>query len=181
MTGGRGQDAVPSGAGPSHPDPADLAPLRRAIALAADAVDAGDLPFGAVLVGGRGSVLLERRNSAITGRDCTAHAETALARDASARYAPAELAGATLYASCEPCAMCAGAIYWAGIGRVVYAMGEAEVHTLLRERYGDDVLALPCRAVFAAGNRVVDVAGPFLPVEARVPHDRYLSRRAAES
>ena len=164
---------------PDPPDAADLAPLRRAIALAVDAVDAGDLPFGAVLVGRSGSVLLERRNSVATGRDSTAHAETAVARDASARYSPAELAEATLYASCEPCAMCSGAIYWAGIGRVVYAMGEAEVHALLLERYADDVLALPCRAVFAAGNRVVEVAGPFLGEEARIPHDRYLLRQAA--
>jgi tRNA(Arg) A34 adenosine deaminase TadA len=96
----------------------------------------------------------------------TAHAERLLASRASKSYRPDFLAGCTLYSSAEPCAMCAGAIYWAGIGRVVY--GQSERH--LKQQTGghpeNPTLDLPCRVVFAAGQRAVAVVGPLLEDEA---------------
>ncbi|MCX8014250.1 MAG: nucleoside deaminase, partial [Rectinema sp.] len=82
--------------------------LRRAISLAESAVMHGNTPFGAILVGPDGSILLEQENIERTCQDCTAHAETALVRRASARFSKEFLAGCSLYTSVEPCAMCAG-------------------------------------------------------------------------
>ena len=88
--------------------------LRRAFDVARRARAGGDHPFGAVLVGADGRVLMGQGNGySAEGRDMTAHAERLLASRASKAYRPVFLAGCTLYASAEPCAMCAGAIYWA--------------------------------------------------------------------
>jgi tRNA(Arg) A34 adenosine deaminase TadA len=95
--------------------------LRAAVALAWQARANGNHPFGALLADGNGQVLLTAENSVVTESDVTGHAETNLVRLASAAYTSAELADLTLYTSTEPCAMCAGAIYWSGIGAVVYA------------------------------------------------------------
>ncbi len=95
-----------------------------------------------------------------------AHAERLLASAASVRFGPALLRSCTLYSSAEPCAMCAGAIYWAGIGRLVYGQSE---RGLLRQTGAHDenpTLDLPCRTVFAAGQRRVEVVGPLLEAEA---------------
>ena len=85
----------------------------------------GNHPFAAVLVDEDGRVLLQAENTVVTDRDGTGHAETNLVRLATQRFSPEELARCTIYASTEPCAMCAGAIHWSHIGRVVYALGEA--------------------------------------------------------
>ena len=96
--------------------PNDLGYLRRAIGLAARSRAAGNHPFGALIVGGDGEVLAEAINRAVPGRgDATGHAELEAVRAASAAYPSDALRTATLYSSAEPCAMCAGAIYWAGV------------------------------------------------------------------
>src|SRR5580704_18060810 len=99
--------------------------LRRAFAVARRSRSQGDHLFGALLAGPDGAVLMEQCNGfTAEGHDMTAHAERLLATRASRAYAAAYLADCTLYSSAEPCAMCAGAIYWAGIGRVVYGQSE---------------------------------------------------------
>ena len=102
-------------------DTADLAHLRRAIELSASARAHGNHPFGALLVTANGRVI-EAENTVLTDRDVTAHAETVLVRRAWQQVDAADVAASTLFTSCEPCAMCCGAIFWAGIGRVVYAL-----------------------------------------------------------
>lgn len=146
-------------------DAADARHLREAIALSIVARDAGDMPYGAVLVGRDGRVLARARNTQVTQSDCTGHAETNLVRDATRTLGPAAVAGGTVYASGEPCALCAGAMYWAGIDRVVYALSAATMETLGRP--GDSLLRLSCREVMARGTRRVAVAGPALEDEAR--------------
>ena len=110
----------------------DLAPMRLAIAASRQALAAGDQPFGATLVSPAGQVLLTERNRQHTAADTSAHAETVLLRRAAEQLGPAALRGATVYASGEPCAMCAGAISHARIGRVVFGAedpkGGAVVH-----------------------------------------------------
>jgi tRNA(adenine34) deaminase len=91
--------------------------LRAAIALSARASEAGNQPYGALLADAEGRVLLEACNTQVTERDVTAHAELNLVRAASQRFDRDMLAGCTVYASGEPCPMCAGAIYWSGVGR----------------------------------------------------------------
>lgn len=148
----------------------DIALLRRAIALSADAVARGNHPFGALLVDPSGEVLLSAENTVVTEGDVTGHAETNLVRLASRSLTPDVLATASLYTSCEPCAMCSGATYWAGIGRVVFAMSEADLRALTGSHEDNDTLALPCREVFARGHRPIEVVGPLLTEEASVPH-----------
>nr|WP_300151616.1 nucleoside deaminase [Propionicimonas sp.] len=145
--------------------------LRRAIAVARSARDHGNQPFGAVLVGPDGRIALEAENTVITSNDVTGHAEINLVRLGWAALAHPHLPLCTLYSSCEPCAMCAGAIYWSGIGRVVYALAESTLFTLAGE--SSFHLSHPCRLVFAGGGRATDVSGPHLEDEAAVPHRGY--------
>ena len=86
--------------------------LRRSIEVSASAVANGNMPFGAIMADPDGNVLLEAENTGITGRNDLNHAETVLMNMAVTILAPEQIATATLYTSCEPCAMCAGAMYW---------------------------------------------------------------------
>lgn len=156
----------------SHPTVAlsledDVRFLRLAIEAARRAREGGNHPFGAVLVGSASSVLLEAENSVLTDRDPTAHAELSLIRAAGARYDPSELAACTLYASTEPCPMCSGAIYWGGVRRLVYGLGQSRLHELAA---GGPRLALSCREVLAAGSEPLEVVGPLIEEEAAGVH-----------
>ena len=148
--------------------PLDETLLRRAIAISISSVAHGNHPFGALLADGS-EVVLEAENTVTTTGDVTAHAETNLVRLAG-RFSLLQLRSFTLYTSCEPCAMCAGAIYWAGIGRVVYALSEHDLLPLTGDHPDNPTLSLPSREVFARGQRTVAVAGPALEDEAREPH-----------
>jgi tRNA(Arg) A34 adenosine deaminase TadA len=144
--------------------------LRRSFAVARRAHANGNHPFGCLLVGPRGDVLLEAENGYLPDRDMTAHAERLLATAASKKFAPEVLAGCTLYTSAEPCAMCAGAIYWVGISRVVYGLSEHRLKGMTGNHAENPTLDLPCRTVFAAGQRRVEVIGPLLEDEAAAVH-----------
>ncbi|SEP76003.1 tRNA(Arg) A34 adenosine deaminase TadA [Devosia sp. YR412] len=150
---------------PSRPYDEDL--LRRSFAVAQRSREAGDHPFGAVLADSNGMVLMEQGNGfSAEGHDRTAHAEKLLATRAGKTYALHVLAGATLYTSAEPCAMCAGAIYWAGIGRVVFGQTERGLKAMTGDNPENPTLDLPCEVVFAAGQRPTEVVGPLLEAEA---------------
>lgn len=95
--------------------------------LAAEAVAAGDDPFGSVLVDSSGVVVAEDRNREATSGDPTAHPETALARWAALNLDADDRAGATLYTSGEHCPMCAAAQGWSGVGRAVYVASSAQL------------------------------------------------------
>jgi tRNA(Arg) A34 adenosine deaminase TadA len=152
-------------------DGSDLALLRRAIGLAARSRAAGNHPFGALIVGANGEVLAEAINRAVPGKgDATGHAELEAVRTASAARPPETLRAATLYSSAEPCAMCAGAIYWSGVGRVVYGLSEARLLALTGSHPENPTLALPCRELFARGQRAIDVIGPLIEDEAAAVH-----------
>ena len=100
----------------------------------------------------------------------TGHAERLLATQASKQFDTKFLAACTLYSSAEPCAMCAGAIYWTGIGRVVYGLSEGRLKTITGNHAENPTLDLACRTVFAAGQRHVEVIGPLLEDEAAEIH-----------
>ncbi|MDP5312512.1 nucleoside deaminase [Streptomyces poriferorum] len=102
--------------------PDDHTLLRRAIALAAEARESGNPPFGSLLAAPDGTVLAEDRNTTLTDRDITAHPELKLARWAARELDAATAAATTMYTSCEPCSMCAAAIQQAGLRRVVFAL-----------------------------------------------------------
>lgn len=142
----------------------DLALLRDAIQLAFAARAHGNHPFGALLAAD-GEIVLRAENTVLTAGDVTHHAELNLISLAQRELSPENLRKATLYTSTEPCPMCSGAIYWAGIARVVYACPEEDLYSL-----SGGGLALPCREVFSHGARPIEVIGPLLQEEAIQPH-----------
>jgi tRNA(Arg) A34 adenosine deaminase TadA len=149
----------------------DLRHLRRCVALATEALEAGDEPFGSVLVGDDGTVLAEDRNR-VSGGDATRHPEFDLARWAAAHLTPAQRATATVYTSGEHCPMCAAAHAWVGLGPIVYASSSAQLTGWLAE-FGvppSPVRALPVRDV--APDVAVRGPAPELAEQVRALHRR---------
>lgn len=145
----------------------DIALLRRAFEIARQAKETGDHPFGCLLAGPDGDILMEQGNGyTAEGQDMTAHAERLLATRASKRWRPDFLVDCTMYTSAEPCAMCSGAVYWSGIGRVVFGQTEKSLKEQTGDHEENPTLDLPCRDIFAAGQRKVEVVGPLLEDEA---------------
>ena len=151
--------------------------LRRSFEVARNATKNGNHPFGAVLVDADGTVLLDGENSFNPHRDGTAHAERLVCTEASKTLSPDVIARSTLYSSAEPCAMCAGAIYWVGIGRLVYGLGEARLKAITGNHPENPTLDLPCRTVFAAGQKQIEVIGPLLEDEAAAVHEDFWARK----
>jgi tRNA(Arg) A34 adenosine deaminase TadA len=141
--------------------------IRQAIDLARDARRAGNHPFGALLVLD-GAIVLTAMNSIATDRDPTAHAETNLVASAVRELSRGEISRAILYTSCEPCAMCVGKMYWAGIRSMGYGLSSESLAALA----GRDFL-MPCRELFARAVEPVAVVGPLLEDEARAVHEGY--------
>ncbi|MFC4590257.1 nucleoside deaminase [Sphaerisporangium corydalis] len=131
--------------------------LRRAIGLAGSAREGGNPPFGSLLADAEGKVLVEERNTVLTDGDITAHPELKLARWAARELDPETAAATTMYTSCQPCGMCAGAIERAHLGRVVFALSTEQLTTLKPP-------------VTVTGARL---DGPALFEEARVPVEGY--------
>jgi tRNA(Arg) A34 adenosine deaminase TadA len=161
---------------PSEVTEADERLLLRAIDVARRARHNGNHPFGALLVASDGRVL-ESENTVVTDSDPTGHAETNLVRLAARTLSSEERHASTLYTSTEPCAMCSGAIYWAGIGRVVYALPEQDLAAMVPSQDGEPTMDLPCRDVFAAGGNTVHVAGPALLEQAAAVHADFWDQR----
>ena len=140
--------------------------LRLSFAVARRSLTHGNHPFGCIVVDAGGQVLIETENGYMPDHDGTAHAERLAATQACRTLDREVLAKATLYSSAEPCAMCAGAIYWAGIGRVVYGQTEKALKEQTGAHEENPTLDLPCTTVFAAGQRPTEVVGPLLEDEA---------------
>ena len=145
--------------------------LRRSFDVARRSLTHGNHPFGAILVDQNSNVLLEAENGYMPAHDGTAHAERLLATLACTTLPAEVLRTATLYSSAEPCAMCAGAMYWAGIGRLVYGLSEHRLRKFTGNHPENPTLDLPCRAVFASGQRPTEVVGPLLEDEAAALHE----------
>jgi tRNA(Arg) A34 adenosine deaminase TadA len=143
--------------GEEHVTPEAEGFLRRAIELAAAARQAGNPPFGSLLVGPDGTVLAEEQNTTITESDISYHPELKLAVWAARNLDSETAAGTTMYTSCEPCGMCSGALARSGLGGVVYALS------------GEQLDGLKSTGGFPA----VPQEGPALYDEARVPVDGY--------
>jgi tRNA(Arg) A34 adenosine deaminase TadA len=105
----------------------DLIHLRRAVELAREAADAGDGPFGSVLVDAAGTERFADHNREESTGDATRHPEFEIVRWAVAHLTPDERAAATVYTSGEHCAMCAAAHAWVGLGRIVYVASAHQI------------------------------------------------------
>jgi tRNA(Arg) A34 adenosine deaminase TadA len=141
--------------------------LERAIELAKQAVANGNHPFGALLVKDS-EIIMEAENTVNTDHDETCHAELNLVSQAMRKLGKDRVQGSVLYTSTEPCAMCTGAIYWAGISHVIFACSAGR----LGEIAGGSLL-IPCREIFARGRRTVQVTGPILEDEAAQEHEKF--------
>ena len=139
--------------------------IRVCLRLATGAQEKGNHPFGALLAE-NGEILLTAENTVNTDRDCTRHAELNLVSRAVRDRE--SLSHSTLYTSTEPCAMCAGAIYWAGIPTVVYGCSAASLG-----RITGGSLVIPCREIFSRGKHRVEVIGPVLEAEAMCVHEGF--------
>ncbi len=135
--------------------------LRRANAVASGALGQGKHPFGAILVAPDGQTVLAEQGNV----DTVNHAESTLIRDVAKRFAPDYLWQCTVVTTVEPCAMCAGTQYWANIGRLVFGMTEASLFQLTGNHSENPTLNLPCRSVFAAGQKSIEVIGPVKEME----------------
>ncbi|WP_323750364.1 nucleoside deaminase [Marinobacter sp.] len=143
--------------------------IDMADTLAAEGVH----PFAALLVDGAGNILMEQGNAYLPDQDMTGHAERVLMTRASKTWRPDFLADCTMYVSAEPCAMCAGAAYWAGLGRLVYGLSEHRLKSITGNHPENPTLDLPCRKVFESGQREVEVIGPVLEDEAAKVHETF--------
>ncbi|OUT20474.1 hypothetical protein CAS74_004726 [Pichia kudriavzevii] len=130
--------------------------IRKCVAVAHKVKEEGHHPFGSILVGPDNStVLLEQGNI-----NTLNHAESTLCQIAFERYPQEYLWKCTLYTNFEPCCMCAGSIYWSNIGRVVYGLSENALLELTGNDKENMTLDLPCRKVFNAGQKDVQIIGP---------------------
>jgi tRNA(Arg) A34 adenosine deaminase TadA len=150
-----------------------IAHLLEANRVAIGAATHGHHPFGAVLVGPDGKVLMRQGNI-----DTVHHAETELARRAAAAYAPEFLWTCTLVTTGEPCAMCTGTLYWVNIGQLVYGYSEEKLLELTGSDAKNPTLNLPSRTVIAHGQKKIEVHGPFpeLEDELLAPHRDFWQR-----
>ncbi len=145
----------------------DMALLRETMRIAQRSRDEGNHPFGALLAGPDGVVLLRSGNSFATDKG-VGHAELNVARAAALQFTPEFLALCTLVTSVEPCCMCAGGTYWAGIGRVVFGMTEKRLAELTGDNPENLTMDMPCQTVFNAGQRKVEVLGPYAELEEEI-------------
>jgi len=141
--------------------------IRVSIELAVAARHKGNHPFGALLALDR-QILLTAENNVNTSHDLTGHAELNLISLAARKLEPASLLRATLYTSTEPCAMCAGAIYWAGIPTIVYGCPAETLGYLAGGNF-----IVPCRKIFSFGKREIKIIGPVLEQEAAEVHEGF--------
>ena len=169
------------GRGGAEPTPQDVELLRQSIALSAASRREGRHPFAAIVADAQGRIVASAGNNSMPPQgDPTQHAELAAAALAARALPPDALTDCTLYTSAEPCCMCAGAIYWCGIGRVVYALSEHRLLALTGDHPGNPTFSLPCREVFARGQRKIDVVGPMMEDEAAQVHAGFWSQAAGQ-
>ncbi len=138
--------------------------LRRANEVARRAMALGRHPFGAILVAPDGETVLAEQGNV----DTVNHAESTLARTAATNFTADYLWQCTLVTTVEPCAMCAGTQYWANIGRLVYGMTERRLLELTGNHDENPTMDMPCRSVFAAGQKAVTVVGPVSTMEGEI-------------
>jgi tRNA(Arg) A34 adenosine deaminase TadA len=138
--------------------------MREVFAIARRARAHGNRPFGAMLVAGNGAVLSVAENSQVTDEQVLAHAEMNLLRRAVQDFTPDVLAAATMYSSAEPCAMCAGAMFWSGVSRLVFGLSGDRLHQL--SGFSQQMLVASARDVLARAGGHIDIVGPIFELEA---------------
>jgi tRNA(Arg) A34 adenosine deaminase TadA len=154
--------------------PRDEDLLRRAIELSEASILKGGRPFGAVIINGAGDIVAEARAvPSVDPRDWTAHSEMQALRTASAVLTWEQLSQATIYASGEPCPMCAAAIYWCNIRRLVYCVSEPAMRALRAPYERATGIAMRCEEIFDRCDRRVEIVGPLIESQGLLVHQRF--------
>jgi tRNA(Arg) A34 adenosine deaminase TadA len=146
--------------------------LRKTLEIARSARAKGNHPFGALLADKNGNILLEAENTVFTGKDITAHAELNLVREAARKYTFEELSETALYTSCEPCPMCAGAVFWANIGRVCFALSAGKLYQITGT--SSERFFITAADIFANSTKSIEMSGGFLEPEAAKIHEGFV-------
>ncbi|MGK7397499.1 MAG: nucleoside deaminase [Candidatus Cyclobacteriaceae bacterium M3_2C_046] len=145
--------------------------IKKAYELAQESIRNGNPPFGAILVH-QGKIIASGQNEVKTSGNVTLHAETVLLGEVANTYSKNMLAESILYTSTEPCLMCCGAIYWAGINTIVFGTTESQMIRLVD---GESNQLIPSRKIFGQINPKVRIIGPVMEKEGLAIHADYLS------
>ena len=145
----------------------DIELMYEAARVATESRAGGNHPFGALLTDKDGNILLEQENEVVSEHNDCGHAETMLLMRASKKYERDFLKECTLYTTIEPCAMCTGALYWANVGRLVYALSEEDLLSLTGSNEENPTFSLPSRDVINKGQKDIVVVGPIDDKELR--------------
>jgi len=145
----------------------DIELLRIALDTGRLSQQNGNLPFGCILADEAGNILVKAENTVVTTHDNIAHCEINLVHQLAGRYEFDFLNRCTLYAGTEPCPMCTAAIFWSGIGHIVYALSKKGYHEVAGTNNPAWVFHMPVNELLAHGGRTISVAGPLLEEEAK--------------
>lgn len=145
----------------------DIDLLRIALEVGRQSQQNGNLPFGCILADNNGNVIERGENTVVTANDSIAHCEINLVHQLAGKYELAFLNSCTLYAGTEPCPMCTAAIFWSGIGRIVFALSKQGYHDLVATTNPAWIFHMPVKDLLNHGGREVMVAGPLLEEEGK--------------
>lgn len=140
--------------------------LRRTLELAELSLLEGNLPFGCLLADKEGNTLLEEVNTVITAKDPIGHCEINLVHTLKDQFTAEELSECMLYASTEPCPMCAAAVFWSGIGHIAFALDKDQYHEIAGTTHPAHIMDLKAQDLLQYGRRKVYIIGPLLEKEA---------------
>ncbi|MBS1655330.1 MAG: nucleoside deaminase [Bacteroidetes bacterium] len=148
--------------------------LERTFVIAKNSFEKGNLPFGCLLADASGKILIEAENTVNTDTDSIAHCEINLVHNLKEKYSAAFLSDCTLYASTEPCPMCAGAIFWSGIGHIIFALGKDRFHQLAGTENPAHKFDIRASELLQYGGRIVTVTGPLMEDETIIFYQQLL-------
>jgi len=150
--------------------------LRKSLDVAKQSMDKGNLPFGCILVGSTGEVLIEGENTVVTDNDAIAHCEINLVHQLKGQFELDFLQQCTVYASTEPCPMCSAAIFWSGIGRIVFALSKEGYHSVAQTSNPAHIMNMKAEEVLRTGARKVEITGALLEEEAKLLYADWLGK-----
>lgn len=150
--------------------------LLKAFEVAKRSMDKGNLPFGCILTGPDGAILIEGENTVVTEEDAIAHCEINLVHQLRGKYSADFLQQCTVYATTEPCPMCAGAIFWSGVGHLVYALSKESFHAIAGTNNPAHILNMKAGELLSRGGRAVTIEGPVMEQEAGKIYKEWLDQ-----
>lgn len=150
--------------------------LKKTFEVAERSLQKGNLPFGCILVEESGIIIEEGENTVVASGDSLGHCEINLIHKLAGRYEWSYLNNCTVFASTEPCPMCTAAIFWGGIGHIVYALSKEGYHAIAGTTNPDHLFNLSSRKLLEYAGRKITVAGPLMEEEAKILYAKWTAR-----